>query len=267
MNGNTRKISVVMAVYNGEPHMREAIESIVSQTFSDFEYILLDDGSSDGTLEILQEYEKRDKRIRVLQNQGNIGLTKSLNKGILASRGEYVARMDADDISHPKRFELQTAFLDSNQNCGVVGSWYVKIDEQGKELWRKKLPLKDEEIKNLLIKSNVFPHASAMVRRAALDKVGLYNESWKLSQDYELWFRIGSQYEIGVIPEFLIYSRISGSSLTNARNREQILYGLRAQRSAIRRGQYPKSAYIFFFRRLLYLLVPITLRQLLKRLV
>ena len=259
------KVNVVMGVYNGERYVRQAIESILSQTFSDFEFVIVDDASRDKTRSILEEYKKRDKRVRVVLNEKNIGLTKSLNEGIQSSDGMYIARMDADDICHPERLKLQAAFLDKNPNCGVVGSWYVKVDEQGKELWRKKLPLKDEELRSLLIKANIFPHASVMLRRAALDKVGLYDESWKLTQDYELWFRITSQYKIGVIPEFLLFSRTSGSSLTSTRNREQIMCSLRAQRDAIKRGQYPKLAYVFLFPRLLSFLVPLSLRQSLKR--
>ena len=259
------KISVVMAVHNGERYMQQAIESILAQTFSDFEYIIVDDGSSDQTLGILQEYAQRDQRILILQNSNNQGLTKSLNKGIRASQGEYIARMDADDISHPDRFKLQIAFLNANPNAGLVGSWYIKIDERGKELWRKELPVDEKQLRAQLIRSNPLPHASLLLRRQALEKVGLYDESWKVSQDYELLFRMSWKWNMGVVPAFLLFSRVSSSSVTNTRNRQQVLAALRARRKAIQRGQYSRFAYLYFFLVLPSLVVPVSLRQLLKR--
>jgi glycosyltransferase involved in cell wall biosynthesis len=130
------KVSVVMSVYNGEKYLCEAIDSILNQTFENFEFLIVNDGSTDRTLEILQSY--RDPRIKVINNERNIGLTASLNKGLKIAKGEYVARMDADDVSFPHRLEQQKAFLDRNPRVAMVGSWAEVIDESGKtqETWR-----------------------------------------------------------------------------------------------------------------------------------
>lgn len=261
------KVAVVMAVYNGERYLQEAVESILKQTFADFEFLVVDDGSTDRTPAILQEFAERDTRIRVLQNAENLGLTKSLNRGIRASQGEYIARMDADDISHPDRFKRQIVFLHEHPGHGLVGSWYVKIDEQGRELWREELPTEDQELRKNLIVRNPLPHASLMMRRQALERVGLYDERWQVSQDYELLFRLSHEYEIGAVPEVLFFSRTSRVSVTSTRNREQILAALRARAAAIQRRQYPKHAYLFCLLALCSFFLPISWRHFLKRLI
>ncbi len=122
------KISVVMSVYNGQSYLREAVESILNQTFTDFELILIDDGSTDATGEILDEYATRDARIILSRNQNNIGLTRSLNQGISMSRGKYIARMDADDVSRADRLSRQFEFLEKRPEVGVLGSGYQLMD-------------------------------------------------------------------------------------------------------------------------------------------
>jgi len=255
-----------MGVYNGARYLQEAVESILAQTFSGFEFLIVDDGSLDASSALLQGYAKRDKRVRVLRNIENIGLTKSLNRGIKAAQGKYIARMDADDISRPERFRKQIAFLEARPAYGLVGSWYVKINEHGRELWRGRPPLQNSALKKALIVRNPFPHASLMIRRHALEDVGPYNESWAVSQDYELLFRISSKYKIGVVPEFLFSSRVLSSSVTNTRNREQILAAFYARKAAIQRGQYPKFAFLFCLLALSSFLLPISWRLFLKRL-
>ena len=128
------KISVVMSVYNGTPYLRECIESILNQTCKDFEFIIIDDGSSDNTWKILTEYANQNQQIKLFKNEENIGLTKSLNKGLKLAGGEYIARQDADDVSLPDRFELQTRFLDAHLEVGALGSSAEVIDEQGMSL-------------------------------------------------------------------------------------------------------------------------------------
>ena len=127
------KISVVMAVYNGERHLREAIDSILNQTFADFEFVIIDDASTDRSGRILQEYAGKDKRIVIIGNETNMGLSKSLNKGIRLTKGEYIARMDADDISFPDRFEKQVKFLDDHNDIGILGTHYLQMDIGGKD--------------------------------------------------------------------------------------------------------------------------------------
>ena len=125
------KVSVVMCVHNGERYLYEALESVLNQTFEDFEFIIVDDASADNTPAILKEYAAQDGRIRLMRNAHNLGLTRSLNKALRLAKGEYIARQDADDISLPQRLEKQVEFLNSNSRTAVVGSWTEVIDEYG----------------------------------------------------------------------------------------------------------------------------------------
>ncbi|HAS7841575.1 TPA: glycosyltransferase family 2 protein, partial [Vibrio cholerae] len=139
------KISVVMSVYNGEKYLGEAIDSILKQTFSDFEFIIINDGSTDKTLEIIKSYMKKDDRI-VLVSRENKGLIVSLNEGLDLAKGQYIARMDADDISIKSRFEKQIEFLDSNPDIGVCGTWVEVFGENIKsKKW--KMPTQDPDLK------------------------------------------------------------------------------------------------------------------------
>src|SRR3954451_17524256 len=125
-----RVLSVVTTAYNTAPYLRAAIESILNQTFRDFEYILVDDGSTDGSLPILREFERRDSRVRVI-SRGNTGIVRAANDGIAVARGKYLARMDSDDLSMPTRFEKQIAYLDAHSECVLVGSRVMIMDPYG----------------------------------------------------------------------------------------------------------------------------------------
>jgi glycosyltransferase involved in cell wall biosynthesis len=190
-----------MSVYNGEKYLREAIESILAQTFIDFNFLIINDGSTDGTKEILENYN--DSRIKLINNKKNIGLTKSLNKGLKLARGEYIARQDADDISMPERLEKEVSFLDHNKNTALVGTYYYMINEKGKTLNTIKPLKKSEEIKIGLLKGNQFGHGSVMFRAECVKEVGYYREELGPVEDYDLWLRISDRYNIATIPEQL----------------------------------------------------------------
>ena len=130
-NIKTPKITVLMPVYNGEKYLKESIESILKQTFRDFEFLIINDTSTDESEKIIRSF--KDSRIKLIKNEKNIGLTKSLNKGLDLAKGEYMARMDADDISLPKRLEIQVAFMDKNPKIGVIGAWAKVIGESNKK--------------------------------------------------------------------------------------------------------------------------------------
>ncbi|MCP8319033.1 MAG: glycosyltransferase, partial [Candidatus Methylarchaceae archaeon HK01B] len=138
------KITILMSVYNGEKYLREAIDSILNQTFKDFEFLIINDGSTDRTVEILRSYH--DSRIKIITNEKNMGLTKSLNKGLKIARSEYVARMDADDISYPRRLEVQYEYMKKNPDVGIVGSWNDVIDDKGNTIDYRKHSLSSEDI-------------------------------------------------------------------------------------------------------------------------
>jgi glycosyltransferase involved in cell wall biosynthesis len=209
------KISVVMSVYNGEKFVKQTVASILNQTFRDFEFIIIDDGSTDSSKKIIESFN--DHRINLISRE-NKGLTPSLNEGLSLSRGKYIARMDADDIAEPERFEKQINFLDSHSNVYICGTWAKIIDENNKETGKYKTPVESEKIKRTMLWHNPFIHPSTMFRREIIDKVGYYSEKTKYAQDYEYWSRIIKKFSGVNIPEFLMKYRVSPKSMTRKSN-------------------------------------------------
>lgn len=184
----TPRVSIVMPVYNGARYLRVAVDSILSQTFDDFEFIIIDDGSMDTTRTILKSY--RDKRI-VLLDRRHQGLVACLNEGLAAARGEYIARMDCDDIACSERLEKQVRFLDSYPDIGIVGTACQVINSWGWKVETLCFPVTDEEIRWFLLLHNAFAHPSIMLRRGLLETYKLrYDEGWTAVEDYELWTRL-----------------------------------------------------------------------------
>jgi glycosyltransferase involved in cell wall biosynthesis len=184
-------VTVLLSTHNDLRLLPQAVESILAQTLADFEFLIIDDGSTDGTAEYLAGVCGEDPRVRVLRNETNIGLTRSLNLGIASARGQYLARLDADDVSAPKRLERQAAFLERNADVGVVGSSRKLIDEHGTTLGYARAVTNDLGIRWKSLLGNPFAHPSVMIRRDVLVKHRLsYNESYRTAQDYELWPRV-----------------------------------------------------------------------------
>jgi glycosyltransferase involved in cell wall biosynthesis len=217
------KISVVMSVYNGEKHLREAADSILNQTFTDFEFIIINDGSTDKTKKILESFS--DPRIRLFHHE-NIGLTKSLNRGLKNSKGDFIARMDADDISHPDRFYEQVAYLEQNPATGLLGTQYSVIDDNGKEFGTVRNPIKNPEIKDSLLINNTFCHGSVMFRKELLHIVGYYREKFSCVQDYDLWLRFAEHTEVSNLDSVLYKLRRSINSITRKKTSQQLNYHL-----------------------------------------
>ncbi len=253
-----------MSVYNGAQYLMEAIDSILNQTFSDFEFIIVNDASNDNSPAILAEYAAKDKRIKIINNELNLGLTKNLNKAIKESKGEYLARFDADDISYPDRFKLEVKFLDENKSCVLVGTWAEVIDGKGKIIRTVKYLTSSKDLKKVLIQYNPFFHSSAMIRKRALNDVGLYDESWIFAQDYELWLRIAQKYDIANIPQVLLKYRETADSITGSKSRRQVGFVLKAKMEALRRGQYFKFNYIYLLRSYISWILPVQLKRFLK---
>jgi glycosyltransferase involved in cell wall biosynthesis len=226
----TPKISVVMSVYNGETYLREAIDSILNQTFTDFEFIIINDGSTDHAKQILESYS--DPRIRLL-HQENIGLTKSLNKGLKIATGEYIARMDADDISLSERFSRQVNYLDNNLHVGLIGSRYLQIDEKGVEQFEIQVPIGKENILNhLLLSGSAFCHSSMMFRKLLAQKAGFYDEAMRYAQDYDFGIRMFELCEVANFPEILQkwrYNTSSGISVKKSIEQKQCAETIRAK--------------------------------------
>ena len=210
------EVSVIMTVYNGERYLNEAIRSILDQTFEDLEFVIIDDGSTDGTPEILEKL--RDPRVRILI-QENRGLTASLNRGIRESRGRLIARMDADDISHPERIERQVTYLREHPDVGLVGTRTAFIDENSHVVGIYPIALSDARIRKRMMKGNIIFHGSVMFRRTCTDEVGMYREVFACSQDYDLWLRISERYRLANLNEVLYFWRINPEGITYQRYR------------------------------------------------
>jgi glycosyltransferase involved in cell wall biosynthesis len=211
------RVSVVMSVFNGEKYLRNAVESILSQTFADFEFIVIDDGSSDRGSEVIKAY--KDPRIRFSCNEQNMGLTRTLNMGLKQARGEYIARMDCDDVSLPDRLTRQVAFMDSNPNMGACCTWALDIDETGKVIGRRETPI-GEKLDNFYWQGTPLIHPAAMFRFK--QSCGpWYDETMRFAQDYELWLRIRAEQRLGALTEYLLLYRVHDKSITAANPEEQ----------------------------------------------
>jgi glycosyltransferase involved in cell wall biosynthesis len=253
------KISVIMSVYNGGEYLLEAVDSILKQTYTDFEFIIINDGG--------MGFQFTDPRIRIIKNDKNIGLTKSLNKALDIAEGDYIARMDADDVSHPTRFAEQVKYLDSHPECILVGTWAEIIDEQGKVTRVVKHPCKDEVIQRELIKYNPFFHSSIMFRKGIY-----YNENFKYAQDYELYFKLtrgwnDGKKELANLPIFLHQYRETSNSITSKKNREQISYVIIAKFRAFLDNGYGLIDGIYLVKTCMTWLLPVSIKRLVKNMI
>jgi glycosyltransferase involved in cell wall biosynthesis len=213
-------ISIVMPTYNAGPFVGPAVESILSQTFGDFEFLIVDDCSTDGSSEVLREYAARDARIRLLRNDVNVDFVRSRNRGISAARGTFIANMDSDDIALPDRLSAQYAFLQANPDVGVCGAAIVLIDAHGREVGIRRYCTDDEGLRARLFLFNPFAQPITMIRKDVLDAVGLYNPDYILADDLDLWFRIGRHYRLANLDRPLLKYRVHPNSATGSRLHE-----------------------------------------------
>jgi glycosyltransferase involved in cell wall biosynthesis len=227
-------VSVILPVYNGEKYLRAAVESILSQTLQDFELILIDDGSTDATPSILDSFT--DPRIVRLKNDRNLGLTRSLNLGLRAARGVYLARQDADDLSLPPRLERQVAFLEERSEVGLVGAATRVIDENG-ALLRHWAPVSEPEaLQQILLQNIQFQHGTFLFRAACLDDLGGgYDETMPVAQDCDLLYRLSERWELANLTEPLYCFRVHPGSISSNQRSRQERYLERTRRAAVKR--------------------------------
>jgi len=204
-------ISIILPVYNSERYLRESIQSILDQTYTDFEFIIINDGSTDHSESIILSFN--DDRIRYFSNEMNKGLIFTLNKGVELSKRKYIARMDSDDIAYPKRLELQLNFLENNLEYGVCGSLVKLINEDGKGSEILNLPINDDEIKSYLYFSCPINHPSVLIRTSLL-RNNLYSEDYKTAEDYELWIRLSSITKFYNLPNVLLNYRVHSENIS-----------------------------------------------------
>ena len=182
-------ISIVMAAYNEESSIAAAIQSIINQTFHDWELIIIDDGSHDMTSTIVHAFATKDARIILVKNEANSGLPASLNRGIALARGEYIARADADDVNMPQRLEKQYAFMQRHPDIDVLGTGAFLLDAAGQRVNTISLPKTHEQLKNLGFQKTPLIHPSIMARKRFFEQVGFYDTSYTRAEDKELWLR------------------------------------------------------------------------------
>lgn len=223
-------VSVIIPAYNAEKYLSQAIESILNQTFRDFELIIIDDCSTDGTGQIINDYLKLDKRIIALRNKNNLKLSRVLNRGIKIARGKYLARMDADDVSFPERLEKQVAFMEANPEVGVSGGTMVITNASGKVTGERNYHTTDEKIRKKIFRYNPFCHPAVIIRKSVLKKAGLYNHDFNPTEDYELYFRIGLQAKFANLTDKLIKYRVVSDSMTNKGLRAMEFKTIKARR-------------------------------------
>jgi GT2 family glycosyltransferase/Tfp pilus assembly protein PilF len=222
-----------MAVRNGGPYLEEAIKSLFQQTYQNYELIIIDDGSTDETAKILEGLD--DFRVRIITNQENLGLTRSLNLGISQARGEYIARMDADDLSLPHRLEKQLEFLENHPEYALVGTPYYQIDETGAIKSLIRVLTDDGELRAGLLQQNWFGHGSVMMRKAAVVQAGGYDERFTYAQDYDLWLRLAADHRLANLSEPLYCWRATSSCISKDKARQQQHFARRAQKRALAR--------------------------------
>lgn len=214
------KVSVLMPAYNAEKYLVEAIESILNQTFTDFEFIIIDDCSADKTWEIIQKYSKKDKRIIAIKNEENLKLSATLNKGIDVCKGEYIARMDADDWSYPDRLQKQYDVISRDSNIGILGGAMEVCDENLEIKNIRKYNLSDSEIRKSLFKYSPFCHPATIFKKEALLQ---YKYSIELNdaEDYDLYFRIGKSYKLQNLNDIVIKYRTSDTQVSSKKSKRQ----------------------------------------------
>ncbi|CAN5348567.1 hypothetical protein BH09GEM1_BH09GEM1_04420 [soil metagenome] len=216
MDPSVSRVTIIMPVHNGERYLAPAMESMLGQTYADFEFLILDDGSTDGTAEVLQQFARRDARITIFTRH-RLGLTKALNELLAAATGEYVARMDADDISLPGRLATEVAYLDEHPDVGLVSGNYFVIDQRGHVGATPGLSREfvGAQVEWALYWENPIVHPSVMFRTALVRACGGYPEGHShYADDYALWFTVAAATRIAVLHEPLLHLRKHDQNVT-----------------------------------------------------
>lgn len=213
------RISVILPVFNAESHLVESIKSVLNQSYNDFELIIINDGSSDGSQKIIEKFAKDDSRIKQVNHKKNLGLIDSLNEGLARAKGEFIARQDADDISASNRFLEQVKYLEAHVDIGVLGSNYIVMDDGGRDRWTTNVFTHPDDIKLGLVFSNQMGHGSVMIRKTSLGNAR-FDKKYKSAEDYDLWARLSKTTRIANLKEPLYSWRSHKNSITSKDNIE-----------------------------------------------
>jgi len=198
-------ISVILPTHNRAKYIRRAIESAMGQSYSNIELIVINDASTDNTLEIISGMSLNNPKITIVNNERNVGIVVSLNKGIKVAKGKYIARLDDDDIwCDEKKIEKQVAFLENNQDYVLVGGGVIRVNQSGREIIRYFLPKEDEDIRKVILTNNTFVHTSVLFRKDVFDKVGGYDHNFLFVEDWDLWMKMGTVGKFYNFQEFFV---------------------------------------------------------------
>ena len=258
MSAPAPAVSVLMSVHNGAPHVGEAVASVLTQTDGDLELIVVDDGSTDTTAELLDAVA--DPRLR-LHRQARTGLTRALNRALALARGALVARLDADDLALPERLARQRAFLAAHPEVGLLGTAAREEDPDGEPVRVVRPPTDDAALRRALIRANPFVHSSVMVRRELLARAGGYDETLAVAQDYELWMRLAGLTRLANLGEVLAVRRLGEGRVSVEREEDRLRTEARVRWRAVASGAYPPWCALFALRPALALALPRPLRR------
>ena len=260
-------ITVFTPNYNKAEYLPETIESILNQTCSNFEYIIIDDCSSDKSWEIINRYAEKDNRIKAFRNETNLKIVETRNKGfeLSSSQSKYFAIIDSDDVALPDRLETQITFLENNLEYGLVGSNIIIIDQDSREIGKREYALSDIEIRKKITRLNPFAQSSIILRKEVIQEIGLYDVQWNVCQDYDYWLRVGMDWKLQNLETPLIKYRLSSTQVKKTHLKDTIQNTVSIQKKAIKEYGYddnlknkiyrffmkvslvyPKIAYIYY---------------------
>lgn len=214
MTANPR-VSIVLPVWNGARFLEDTLSSLRIQSSGDYELIIIDDGSDDATPQILRRAAQADRRVNLITNSRRSGMGYVFNQGIGAATGEYIARMDADDIAHPERLARQVDFLDTNRDVVVVGSQVQLIDVRGEPLGIRRYPLGNDALRRAMARYSPFAHPATMYRRRIVADLGGYEPRWAPAEDLDLWIRLARRGDLANHPDALLSYRVHGDSVSS----------------------------------------------------
>lgn len=250
-------LTVFTPNYNSSKYISETIESILNQSYSNFEYIIIDDCSIDNSWEIIQKYAKKDARIKVYRNNKNLKIVKTRNLGFKTSspKAKYFAIIDSDDISLPDRLETQVDFLENNPEYGLIGSNIIIINENSEIIGFRKFPLKDNEIHNVITRFNPIAQSSVLLRKIVIEQIGFYHNRWEVCQDYDYWLRVGISWKLANIERPLIKYRFSKTQVKVTNFKESLKNTYLIQKKAIKIYGYSDNLFNKLYRTSLKLLM------------
>lgn len=254
------KVSVIMSVRNGEKYLRQSVNSILEQTYKNFEFIVVDDCSEDSTLNILRRI--KDSRLKIITSKKKKGLTASLNLCLKLCRGEFIARMDHDDIARKDRLKKQISFLEKNPKIGVVGSWVTLIDSQDRIKGLLKFPKDPDTVFKKIFLYNPLRHSTVMFRKELVNKYGFYDERLDGAEDYDLWLRFARFTKIANIDMPLLKYRLHDQRVSEKEEKKVLKAAIMARIKAIRFYKYPLWKLIYLIKPVSTYFIPSKIKKL-----